>query len=372
MTDSEQRPFSAVPTPEPQDDATPEPRARRGLGDALGIFVLLILAAVSGGLIAVYWPWMPNGSDNSDMGDRVAALETRVGQIAAGHAPKAAASAFQAERSDLAALKARVDADEARLDTLEKNGGAPVDLGARLDAAEKSLAQLSAASAADEKTDADMTTRIAALEKIAPPADLAIRLDSYASKVDTAALDARVTKLEARDPTAAMRRAASVLALAELVRVSESDAPFASELSALRTLAPAPELDDLSHYAGGVPTRAELEQRFAASADSILAAERRSYATNWLERMWASFVNLVSVRRVGNVKGKDTEARVARAEFDLKSGDLNAAIGELNMLAGPARDAAQPWLAQAKARQAVTADTRALTMRIIAGLAPPQ
>jgi hypothetical protein len=373
MTDSEQRPFSAVPKAEPQDDSqAAEPRTRRGIGEALGIFMLLILAAVSGGLIAVYWPWMTNTADTSDINDRVAAIETRVGQLAAGHAPKAAAEAFQAERSDLAALESRVDADEARLDALEKNGDVSPDLSARLDQDEKTLNQLSANLAAEQKAGADANVRIAVLERTAPPPDLAQRLDNFASKTDTAALDTRLAKLESRDTSAAMRRAASVLALAELVRVSENDAPFASELAALRALAPAPELDDLAHYAKGVPTRIMLTERFSNTADAVLAAERNARASNWLSKLWASFENLVSVRRVGNVKGNGAEARVARAEFDLKSGDLDGAVGELDALKGPAHDAAKPWLGDAKARLAVTRDTRALTGRIIAQLAPPQ
>jgi hypothetical protein len=369
MAESEKQEFSALPAPEPQEEH--EPRRARGFGDALGIFVLLVLAAAAGGLIAVYWPWVMNGSDASDMNDRVAALETRVGEIAAGKAPKAAASAFQAERSDLASLKMRVDADEARLDSLEKNGNVPPDLAARLDADEKSLAQSNAALAAAQKSEADMGGAIAALQKNVPP-DLPQRLDGLAAKTDLAALDARVAKLEARDTAAAMKHAASVLALSELVRVSETDAPFDNELKTLRALSPAPELDALSHYAKGVPTRAMLADRFAATADTILAAERRSRATNWLSRLWASFENLISVRRVGNVKGNNTEARVARAEFDLKSGDLQSAVNELDALKGPAKDAGAAWLADAKARLAVTAETRALTNRIVSELAPQQ
>lgn len=369
MAETEKQEFSALPKQEAQEEH--EPRARRGFGDALGIFVLLVLAAAAGGLIAVYWPWMMNASDASDMNDRVAALETRVGQMAAGQAPKAAASAFQAERSDLAALKMRVDTDEARLDSLEKSGNVPPDLAAKLDADEKALAQLNLALAAAQKSDADVNAQIAALQRNVPP-DLPQRLDGLAAKADIAALDARVAKLESRDTSAAMKHAASVLALSELVRVSETDAPFENELKALRALVPAPELDALSHYAKGVPTRAMLSDRFSTTADAILGAERRSRATNWLSRLWASFENLVSVRRVGNVKGNGTEAHVARAEFDLKSGDLQNAVNELDALKGPAHEAANPWLADAKARLAVTQETRALTNRIVSELAPQQ
>lgn len=117
------RPFTALPKPEPDEAQVKEPRARRGFAEgALGIFFLVILAALSGGLIAVYWPWI-RGTETSDTNDRLTALETRIGQMAAGQAPKAAAESFEAERRDLAALKNRVDADEARLSELESSGG---------------------------------------------------------------------------------------------------------------------------------------------------------------------------------------------------------------------------------------------------------
>lgn len=364
-SDSEKRAFTALPKGEPEEAAAQEAPARRGIGEGLGIFMLVILASLSGGLIAVYWPWiMHSGSD-----DRVTTLENRLDQIAAGQAPKAAAAAFQDAHRDLAALKTRIDADEARLNELEKANPAAADM----DAIQKNLAALNAQTAGHEKSLGDLSLRVAALEKTAPPPDLPQRLDSFADKTNVAALDARVTKLEARDPAAAMRRAASVLALAELVRTSESDAPFASELSALKALSPQPEISDLDRYAKkGIPTLAMLQQRFPATADAILAAERRSTANDWLDRVWASFVTMVSVRRVGNVQGNSTEARIARAEFDLKGGDLAGSISELQSLVGPARNAAQAWLDDAKARAAVTQDTRALTDHVIAGLAPQQ
>lgn len=361
------RPFTALPKPEPDEVPAKEPRMRRGFTDgAFGIFLLVILASLAGGLIATYWPWMRGGQDAADASDRLSALETRVGQMAAGQAPKAAASAFEAERRDLAALKNRVDADEARLTELEKSGGGTTQ--PESDAVQKTLAQLTKDSQDHAKAVTDLGNRVAALEKSAPPADLAARLDSFALKSDSAAFDARIAKLESQDPAGTLRRAAAVLALADLVRASESDAPFASELKTLGTLAPSSELGDLAHYAKGVPTRAMLAEQFSAQADSILAAERRSKADTWPEKLWASFVDLVSVRRIGNVKGNDTESRIARAEFDLKSDDLDSAVMEVSGLVGPARNAAASWLAQAKARLAITRDTEAITNRLIAGL----
>lgn len=426
-TDKDEQAFTALPKsePEPQQEeaaeaAPRERRARRGLFDmpegAFGFFVLLLLAAACGGLIAVYWPWMTgSGTDNSAMSDRVAALESRVGQIAAGKAPAVAAASFNDLQRKVADLKERLDADEARLNAVEKSAGtgggtdltalkaaidknssdiaqlsqqmdklasatpagtaASPELASKLTANEKAVSALRSdiearAKATGEALD-KLGGRIAALEKTAPPADLKARLDTLATKSEVAALGTRVSRLESRDVAGLMRRAASVLALADLVRASEGEAPFANELDALKAVMPsAPEIADLSNYAkSGVPTMPTLTSRFEARIDSILAAERNAKARNWAERLWSDLVGLISVRRVGNVSGNDTQARVARAEYALKHGDLVAAVHEVEALDKPARDAASAWLRDAKARLAVTKDSRALTNRIVAELA---
>ena len=58
--DAQLREFNALPKPEAETIALDPPVKRRGFDlpeGAVGIFFLLIIAAVSGGLIAVYWPW---------------------------------------------------------------------------------------------------------------------------------------------------------------------------------------------------------------------------------------------------------------------------------------------------------------------------
>ena len=399
MTDSDQtsRPFAALPKPETDESALDEPRARRGFSvfpdGAIGIFFLLILAAISGGLIAAYWPWVQGGSEASTANDRLTTLESRVAQIAAGHAPNVAAAAYGDEQKTLSALKMRLDADEARLTAMEKVSGEldSSDLGAlKTDIGKDAagIAQLngrvakleqnptssqpSALTLAQLHKDLDARTqaqadagsklgeRVAALEKTAPPADLAARLDSFALKSGEDALEM-------------MRRAAALLALADLARASAGAEPFSVELSALRTLEPSStELADLSKYApAGAPTHAMLSERFSSQADTILAAERSSEARNWTQRLWANLANLVSIRRVGDAPGDDSESRVARAEADLHVGDLDRAVGEVTALKGVARNAAMPWLAAAQGRLAVDRDTRALMSRVVASLSVP-
>jgi hypothetical protein len=422
MSDSEpadgERTSSAAPKPEPKEPTSPasEMTPRRGRfampGRALGLFVLLLLAAAGGGLIAVYWPWTTGIGENSAISARLTALENHVGQIAANRSPAAAAASLQEMQRNLAALKSRVDANEARLAALEKAApdGSGVDAGAlkaRLDKYASDLAQISQrldkleqappgqSAAPDpqliEKVDANakaLTTlrddinaqtkaaretldklsgRIAALEKTAPPADLAERLDSFALKTGVTALEARVGHLEDQNAAGMLRRAAAMLALADLVRATEREQPFRNQLDALRALIPnAPEIAELSrHAATGVPTVATLAARFHRDIDGAIAAERTSHANNWIERVWYDFVNLVSVRRVGNVAGNDTESRLARAEFALKNGDLAAAVKEVQGLDAPARKAVAAWLKDAEARLAVDRDARALTRRIV-------
>jgi|ERR1043166_318415 hypothetical protein len=405
---AQERSFAALPKPE-AEDAAPTPRKTRSSlftlpEGAIGIFFLVLLAALSGGLIATYWPWMMGG-ETSSTNDRLTSLETRIGQIAAGHAPKAAVEAFAAERRDLSALKDRIDADEARVTALEKTGGANetgeavglktqldedaariakleqaggnAQVMARLQAMDKAIAQ--ARKANDDRSQllsesvTAMGQRVAVLERNAPPADLALRLDSLATKESQSALDARVAKLEVEDPSQLVRRAASVLALADLLRVTASPSPFANELATLRALQPqAPEIGTFAKTADrGVPTEAMLTEQFSRKADSILAAERRAQARSWLERVWINVTSLVAIRRVGEVSGATTEDHLARAEVHLKHGELERAIAEVSALQGPARQAAASWLGQAQARAALERSLRSLSNRMVAELAAP-
>lgn len=393
MTDPEPRPFAALPAPEDDSEAD-QSRARRSLfpDGALGIFFLLILAAVSGGLIATYWPWVQGGGDASS--DRIGTLETRVAQIAAGRAPNVAAAAYGDEQKNLAALKMRLDADEARLGAVEKgssgdiSGAAPLksdldQLSARIAHLEQNPGAGSGAIAPLRKeletrlqTQADATgrlsERLAQLERNAPPSDLVSRLDGFALKTGEDALAERIAKLEGHDATEAMRRASVLLALADLMRASGSGQAFAPELAILKGLAPAtPELADLSAYATHpVPTQTMLATDLSGRAETILAAERVSQAKSWSDRLWANLANLVSIRRIDKATGDSSESRIARAQADLRDNDLAGAAAEMNALKGAAKTAAAPWLRGAQSRLAVDRDTRALMSRIIAAMHP--
>lgn len=194
-------------------------------------------------------------------------------------------------------------------------------------------------------------------------------LDAYALKSDEDALAARVAKLEARDTGDAVRSAAAALALANLARASEGAGNFSAELHTLTPLMPdAPEAQDLAHYARGVEPESVLAARFPQVAAAAIAADRRANAKGWLERLWVNLSSLVSIRRVGDVAGNDTESKLARASANLKSGDLPGAVAQTRTVDGAAQQATAPWLADAQARLAVDHDMRALSDRLVASL----
>ena len=413
MTDNPEphaRAFAALPKPEgePANDPGEAPR-ERGLfsfpDGALGILLLLVIASVSGGLIAAYWPWVA-GTSSSGTSDRIASLETRVGQLAAGQAPSAAAGAYSDVRHDLTTFTARLDADEARLAAIEKSSGQLDDVD--VSGLKTSLDQLSGRVAnleqpppapalgarpaagdaqiiaglrkdIDDRTKiltaeiAALNTRVGTVEHNAPPSDLVDRLNGFAQKSAQNALDARIAKLESENPAAALRRAAAALALANLVRVSEGSGAFAQELNSFRALAgDSAEASDLArHSRSGAPTRAVLAQKFPAMAAGAMAAERAAKAQGWLGHLLANLEGLVSIRRIGGASGNSTEGRLSRAETHLDAGDLAGAVAEVKALDAPARGAAGDWLAGATARLAVDRDARVLTDRLVRKLAPP-
>src|SRR5262249_47788004 len=156
-------------------------------------------------------------------------------------------------------------------------------------------------------------------------------------------------------PDVTMKHAAAEIALANLVRASGTAGPFASELATFRTLMPtAVEAGELAPFAlHGVPTQATLSQQFPDIAARALEAENRARATTWLGGFWANTGNLIVIRRTGERKGEDSESILARAGTRLNAGDLDGAVKEMTSLKGAARAAAQTWLAQAQARQAI-------------------
>ncbi|NKB48060.1 MAG: hypothetical protein GKS02_01725 [Alphaproteobacteria bacterium] len=147
------------------------------------------------------------------------------------------------------------------------------------------------------------------------------------------------------------------LAAGRLQRTLDQGAPYQDAMANLRALSEGDAtlgaiLDRLAGQAGaGILTREALTQSFNAVARDVVAAAGGEAAGGWTDRALQRIQSVASVRRVGpDVTGDGPEARVARAEFKLRSGDMAGAVGELDDLTGAAAAAAEAWLTSARAR----------------------
>ena len=89
----------------------------------------------------------------------------------------------------------------------------------------------------------------------------------------------------------------------------------------------------------------------------------------FLQRTWQRVGSLITIRRVGEVDGEETDAILARAERRLIAGELAATIELMESLRRPASVAAQPWLDRAKTRLRAEHALADLQNQVITGLA---
>ncbi|HEY0835141.1 MAG TPA: mitofilin family membrane protein, partial [Azospirillum sp.] len=239
-----------------------------------------------------------------------------------------------------------------------------------------------------------LTDRLAALEQKAGGADqaaqqaqqLAQRIAGLEQKVganaaaaqDVSALKQEVAGLakqaEGKRDAAATAQTL-VLAAGQLRGALAGSQPFQAELQTVRALGlDDPQvkaaLDSVAPFAAkGIPTQAQLAERFDPLATDIVKAAQKGEGANWIDQVTGALSTLVTVRRQGGgIVGDTADATVARAEAAMNQGNLAVAVEELSKLQGPAAQAAAGWLADARARLAANQATQQLTGRAIAAL----
>lgn len=231
----------------------------------------------------------------------------------------------------------------------------------RLEALEREVAALAARPVAPSVSPeqlAALESRIAALD-----GQLAER------NRDDPGLAARVASLERsladladlrEQGVAQMNAVALMLSTARLRDTALRGRPFAAELDAVRRLgADDAAVQALAPLATGAPTPAMLAAQFAPLPAKLIAAGDAPADGVWSRvQRWAR--RLVTLRPVGETAGDDPGAIAARAELRLAAGDLDAALAEVKLLAGPAADAAAPWRAAAERRLALERALNAL------------
>lgn len=344
----------ARPTIAPTPSYIDEPRSGGGFATAISVVALLVGAAA---LSEPWWgPALPGWPSTSAATSAAApadpALKAQIQQLAdrvgkLEQRPAAAASNGGGNGADLSALTQRIDA-------LEKRPAAGADAGD----ARKELAD-----------------RIAALEQkvsaVSGNSQAAQELRSEVDQLKQQVTSVSQTVSERQDAAATAQ--ALVLAAGQLRASLSGGQPFQQDLQAVRALnvsdaGVTQPLDAVAPYAAkGIPTRAQLTDRFQPLAGEIVRADIRGDGNSWIDSALGKLSTLVTVRQEGGgVVGTTANAIVARAEAALNEGNLAKAVEELSALQGPAAQTAAPWLADAKARLAADQAARQLNDRAIA------
>jgi hypothetical protein len=226
-----------------------------------------------------------------------------------------------------------------------------------------------AATAAQARERADAAAK-AVTDLRASVQDVAKNSSVEISLAELDALQKRMVALEqsakaARDDIAkassadiAARLALSVAALRDAVA---SGAPFAAELTQVKSLgADDKTLAPLVPFAAtGVPTAPALAQELRVLLPAMLKISgAQAPEGGFLERLQANAGKLVRIRPVDAPPGDDPSALLARIEVDAAKADIAAALADLGKLADATRAPAQAWIAKAQARQAALAAAR--------------
>ena len=101
---------------------------------------------------------------------------------------------------------------------------------------------------------------------------------------------------------------------------------------------------------------------------ALIKTEKKK-SDEFLERTWQRVSSLITIRRIGEIHGEETDAILARAERRLIAGELTAAIDLMENLKGPASAAARDWLDKAKAHLSAALALAEMQNRAISKLA---
>jgi hypothetical protein len=324
-------------------------------------FVTHLAAGLLGGLVGVvalsfFWskPPTPNDAapDLTKIEQRIGALETvpKTAVDVSGLDTRIKALETKkpdaAPAPDLSELTGRVARLEDTLKALGETastGGSVADAAA-LDAKVGDLEQKLQARIDTKLTEGEASERQAIDETKSAIADLNAQVGALSEAERSADRDASSAK-----------SAASVLAFANLRAAIDSGRPYATEIAALRSLAPnIGNFGALPAFAEqGIPTLAELAASFKTASDTAIdiVSATASKDESFFGSVLQSAKSMVRVRRIdGDATGDAPDAVLARAAAKLKQDDLVAAIQDAESLQGAPRQALASWIDAARAR----------------------
>jgi len=178
-----------------------------------------------------------------------------------------------------------------------------------------------------------------------------------------AQLSARLDRLETNQRALA-RAAATAYAATVLEEKAHTSAPFLAELAAVE-----PAFDDPALTAPlravadhGVPSVVELALDFPQAAmKANIASKADTDKDSLFNRARHALGSFVSVRRLDKNGCKGVQGALECAEVQLKNGNLNEALIDLDTLTPSAKKALGAWREKAEARARVDSLTRHLT-----------
>jgi len=114
----------------------------------------------------------------------------------------------------------------------------------------------------------------------------------------------------------------------------------------------------------GVPTLAALQDSFAPAARTALAAARQGGADGADAGLWSFMSDQLGARSLERKEGPGADAVLSRAEDDLRQGNLQSALTEIEALPEPARAELSDWAAGVRARMQALAAHDALAAKL--------
>jgi len=181
------------------------------------------------------------------------------------------------------------------------------------------------------------------------------RLAQLVSELNNRLTDVEAARVQMR--STGDNAQALIAALSSLREVVRTSSGFDAELKTLRVLSQGDvtleqAVDNLAGSAkNGVASMSALTASFNTAANDIVRAMAIPDGAGWVEETVKNVTSLVSIRRApGNLEGEGPLGIVARAEHNVRAGDLSAAVTELESLSGKPLEAANSWISSVKAR----------------------
>ncbi len=264
------------------------------------------------------------------------------------------------------ALELKLSTLSTRLDRMasETQAGSTADLAPRIDALDKSIGEIKAATEALRTQIKALTGRVAAIPEGVTP-------DAFEKA--SGAMEKRLDAIEARlGGPGEVRGAASAIALADLRRIIDQGQPFQAELSAFSSLVPDdPVVSVLKpHAESGLKTRAQLLAGFRSAAEPPReTGNDTSEAPDLTGAILSRLQKVVQVKRTGDGDGNDAGAVAARMGKAVSAGDLEGAIARGGEASEALPVGLKTWIESATARVAADKAMGEAEARMLAALA---